>query len=391
LKGWNDHAPQSHPTASPAAGAQPYWLRSSPKTKIPHRRDHDGSASRGRQGAGHGRGGREGASRCPVIAGVQSALPQGGEGAGREGLESEEEMKTLLEEVMRKDQSSATQQDRLILAEMDKAEIIHIQNVADYFYRSTQEDWDISKDFPNLAPPFPSFWLEHAAPPMLFDGKQFLPNPYPGMKVGCLFVSKEPPEGNERGIKWLTVITMFTKTDIVQKSLQWHIAVDENGQVARQPDGMEFALYVPSDIALPFEERVRIEEQGKGWGFTLLCPFLLAISFLHCKNVQIAPHDPAPKTPGKRRSRHAPKIKYHTLQIEPMKKVLREEGRAEETGIKHALHICRGHFKDFSKGKGLFGKYQGMFWWDSQVRGSAERGAVVKDYNINEPKDTENS
>ena len=72
-----------------------------------------------------------------------------------------------------------------------------------------------------------------------------------------------------------------------------------------------------------------------------------------------------------------------------MKKVLREEGKSEETGLKHALHICRGHFKDYRDGKGLFGRYKDIYWWESQVRGNGEHGVVLKDYNVNEPSESE--
>ena len=36
-----------------------------------------------------------------------------------------------------------------------------------------------------------------------------------------------------------------------------------------------------------------------------------------------------------------PLSRYYTLNIEPMKKVLREEGQVESHGLKHALSVCR--------------------------------------------------
>jgi hypothetical protein len=49
------------------------------------------------------------------------------------------------------------------------------------------------------------------------------------------------------------------------------------------------------------------------------------------------------------------------------------------------MHICRGHFKDFTE-KGLFGdqKMKGTFWWHSYVRGTPHR-VMFKDYNISGP------
>jgi len=56
---------------------------------------------------------------------------------------------------------------------------------------------------------------------------------------------------------------------------------------------------------------------------------------------------------------------------------------SDETGvsIQKALHICRGHFKDYRK-SGLFGKIAGIFWWDQHARGSADCGIVKSTHVI---------
>jgi hypothetical protein len=65
-----------------------------------------------------------------------------------------------------------------------------------------------------------------------------------------------------------------------------------------------------------------------------------------------------------------------------MKKVLKTEGDSDSVGVQKAMHICRGHFKNYTEGKGLFGKYHGMYWVDSHVKGNKDFGTVNKDYNI---------
>ena len=65
-----------------------------------------------------------------------------------------------------------------------------------------------------------------------------------------------------------------------------------------------------------------------------------------------------------------------------MKKVLKTEGGIDEVGLQRALHICRGHFKDYRDGKGLFGKHKGLYWWDSTVKGNANNGEIKKDYAL---------
>jgi hypothetical protein len=103
------------------------------------------------------------------------------------------------------------------------------------------------------------------------------------------------------------------------------------------------------------------------WAPNFLRPALLAISFCHCKNVTIKAEPFAPKVLAKRRRRYGewtPNA-IHTLQIEPIKKVLHESGG---TGLKNQLHICRGHFADYREGRGLFGKHHGIYWWDAWLR-----------------------
>lgn len=45
------------------------------------------------------------------------------------------------------------------------------------------------------------------------------------------------------------------------------------------------------------------------------------------------------------------------------------------------VHLCRGHFKEFTEQKPLFGKFTGRYWWQPSVRGKGE-GMIVKDYAV---------
>lgn len=45
-------------------------------------------------------------------------------------------------------------------------------------------------------------------------------------------------------------------------------------------------------------------------------------------------------------------------------------------------HLCRGHFKEYSKEKPLFGKYSGMVWCPPHKRGDSSEGNVIKSYSI---------
>ena len=120
-----------------------------------------------------------------------------------------------------------------------------------------------------------------------------------------------------------------------------------------------------------------------------MLPFWFAVSLMHCKNVELVDAPPAPpKVAAKRAKKGIPEIKFKTLVIEPMRKQIRRE-KAEDgeptSEIQRALHICRGHFKDYRENP-LFGKYADIYWWEPHVRGSAKNGAIVKDYKVNAPR-----
>lgn len=111
-------------------------------------------------------------------------------------------------------------------------------------------------------------------------------------------------------------------------------------------------------------------------------PFMFCLSLLHCRNVEVvdAPAPPAPIL-KQRAKKGIPYIQYKTLEVKPLRKVYRNGERQNGEAEPKALHFVRGHFKDFTA-KGLFGKYKGVYWWDSVVRGDASKGIIDKDYKL---------
>lgn len=114
-------------------------------------------------------------------------------------------------------------------------------------------------------------------------------------------------------------------------------------------------------------------------------PALMAISFMHCRNVTVKKETPPlPLSKKHERRTGRPLLRYHVIQIDHMKQVLEREGHASTEGLRKALHICRGHFKHYGRdGKGLlFGKHAATVWVPMHTRGNLEEGAVVKDYDV---------
>jgi hypothetical protein len=158
------------------------------------------------------------------------------------------------------------------------------------------------------------------------------------------------------------------------------LTVDADGALACDPRYGIWAL----------DERITdnsaIEQQHFWTLMPLVYPALLANSFLHCRNVSTEEHVPSAKLNKAYLRRHGlPLVRYKTLTIEPMKRILRKEGQVEANGLSKALYICRGHFKDYRESAGLFGKHKGLFWWDMHARGALDHGVVVKDYAIKLP------
>jgi hypothetical protein len=163
---------------------------------------------------------------------------------------------------------------------------------------------------------------------------------------------------------------------IVGPDLQWSFLVTSSGMVIG--DSVQFGVIHGGSG--PSRQQEIIDTLNPQ-----IFPALLALSFLHCKNVRRVENVPPPKLDKAYQKRHGrPMVRYYTLEIDPMKEILRREGRSEEVGLKKALHICRGHFADYTE-KGLFGKHKGVYWFDSHVRGTSKQGIVVKDYDVKAP------
>ena len=101
-------------------------------------------------------------------------------------------------------------------------------------------------------------------------------------------------------------------------------------------------------------------------------------SILNCKNVTVE------EIEKKHLSIHHKtdkRNKNYVLSIRPMHRK-KYVGETIHTGEKRAMHVRRGHFADYTKGKGLFGKLKGMFWFDDVVVGAKAYGTVNKTYDL---------
>jgi hypothetical protein len=214
-------------------------------------------------------------------------------------------------------------------------------------------------------------------------------------------------------VKWLVGILVFIdmadegeKEPRIVPTWKWVMAIDKEGKPIPSPifsiRGFAWLSYPVGEIAdmLGFKfyqdehhqgqvrnDKVEFAHQISTEMIGYLKPLLLAVSFLHCKNVKSIAQSPPAKVQKKRLSAGKPPLcTYHILNIQPMRQVLVREGGGETgTAGQRAFHICRGHFKTYSSEKPLLGRAAGTFWWPQQVRGSKQHGVVVSDANLHLP------
>jgi hypothetical protein len=106
------------------------------------------------------------------------------------------------------------------------------------------------------------------------------------------------------------------------------------------------------------------------------------LSMLNCANICTIEHH-APKAFQKARVRSGkkPLVSYHTVRIDLDKAPCAAEGLSGE-GSTLRRHKKRGHMKDYRGGKGLFGRYKGIWYWGPALAGSEEAGVIVADYEV---------
>lgn len=158
------------------------------------------------------------------------------------------------------------------------------------------------------------------------------------------------------------------------------LMMSKTGQLVQRP---EFEIFGGSRCA-----DMSLMGGARDSANSMLFPALLTLSFMHCKNIVHEEVEPDRQiNRERRRAGLRPFVRYHTINIEPMKRVLKTEGNIETEGLKRALHICRGHFATYTDtflGRQLSEPI--TIWKPAHVRGSAKQGVVISDYNVKSPK-----
>lgn len=305
------------------------------------------------------------------------------------------------------------------------AEAIDITNAAKwYFEESDKQFWDIATDFPMAVAPFKSTWVEYQSPDKVNEKGRI--TEYPELRrsrTAALIVCDQVPEHlrdtllitDGLGAILNTMSGGAYRPDATEQAFYAEQAA--KGRVARwlmimrfygddfpvvgkglHMLGMAFLLLdnegapitknrIPVSLTmkmLPFVKSMG-EDGAASFVVEMTKPILFALSLANARNVSLEEISLPPAVAKKRTKQGKAILKFKELRIEPMRAQAKREASEGESSSKHAMHLVRGHFKDYRNSGGLFGKYKGLYWWDSQVRGSEEFGRIIKDYKLNSP------
>ncbi len=315
------------------------------------------------------------------------------------------------------------------LPPMPDAVSFDVTQAAQWFMRDDERIEYPWEEYGGLTPPYPELWMELVFPTQLRTGQGMIDTPPFLHSAGLLLKTREIDEQQAESIRgkhypflhatlneyapgparkfvnvdgnpdcdtpprWVVVGETFGagKRQVAVFN-RWAMTLDERGKYLRH-----LAQTVPWGL-LALAGRCSLAEAERGFWrmgaaqrwelqeamrdeFEL--PFLFCLALMHCENVNEVEQPPQPPPVRKRQPRQrVPEIRYKVLSVTPA--AVKHRGPASEGGGEvepKALHFVRGHFKDYSV-KGLFGRYKGVYWWDSQVRGEVNGGVVDKDYRV---------
>lgn len=311
---------------------------------------------------------------------------------------------------------------------LGEAQVIVADQVTEYMFALNEKEYWNTWDFPNMTPPFKSFWIETVKPSRILSEEHGtlswdqgvsarevvengnivrLTSPRRPDRWGALFLTL-PPDAlldhpGARGFfnreellekcRCCLGVTMFVRMDgIVLPFWAWTIPVMHDGTIWRKYDpvikeettGLSYTLMKHTEAWVKDgteEGRMKYKSlryEAHAYGN----PLFLAVCFMHAKNATLTARHPD-RTLNRRREQrgHKPLLSYKVLEVGPIRRVLEASRQAHEKGtdIQLALHRCRGHFKTYTSAAPLLGRHVGTYFWEEQVRGHG-RHAIRKEY-----------
>lgn len=234
----------------------------------------------------------------------------------------------------------------------------------------------------DLLPISQCFFFGNAVSNILLDTKANGTEPILQMLNGYINLPYNPLwlEFNDEKIKLGVLLTQHKNEDrallndydlfcFAYRNQAWEVVP----KVASIHNGVIENITIPSNNSTPGTD-----------DYIICCASLahIALLLLNCKNV-VTEKISAPTALNKKRMRSnkQPLLDYHILKIAIPASRKSNHG-ASEALYHNRVHLCRGHFKEYTQDNPLFGKFTGLYWWQPHVRGQNKDGIVIKDYEI---------
>jgi hypothetical protein len=275
---------------------------------------------------------------------------------------------------------------------------IDINNVANYIFVDFPDDREGEMEYPSQMLPFKSACFRYLTPKFVHDQGMIYVIAFMKKAINAVGLTEE--HGLTDASKYFMMRFECDIQDFIAHDYSaYETAYELNFAVWLKHKGVFYFMgynskyvspegkYIPglSRYYLPsaFKEKgEQVCRQHIFWNNTAIVPIQFALSLMHCKNVIFK--DAVHKHRGATNKNKKNFFRYRVLEIAGTKKTLYEEGNVAKTGIKKALHICRGHFRSYDETKKLFGRVTGTFWIPMHTRGNANLGIVDKDYLISD-------
>lgn len=239
-------------------------------------------------------------------------------------------------------------------------------------------------DFPNVAPPFPSFFIEaqSAAESRYWCGIWFQDFTEQAAQYKTTLSGELPP-----GTRWVVKMNGYTAFEphvLTNFPGVAFIHVGEHGEWLDDPQMVNLWM---DDYFRGLTDK-QVVERGfmSKHDFMNCIPFAFTtLSLMHCRNVSMEETTPQVHRVQRRRFEREtgqPLSKYYVLKIKPRTPRSTDSihGSEQAVGLNRE-HIARGHFKTYEP-PGLFGRWVGTYWWSDMVRGNPERGNLDKAYKV---------
>lgn len=294
------------------------------------------------------------------------------------------------------DQDEIAAHNKAMRPFLDKAQCIEASNVARYFEETYvgegKEDRHFWRDLKCIVPPFEAFFVEWEKPTAM---------PF-ATRMGVLWLACKPEEAEAtlRAIIGHNAHTTPKKIEEFRtKNPKWIYLtfdfVEFPNPDNRNVSGLRSPYHLGcigvaedgsiTDFWYSHATSAISKRESEIIGAATMVAFT-TLTMLNCENIDTVEHH-APELFQRSRTRKGklPLVSYRTVQVN-MEKTPRGIGANSLPEVdgegKVRLHQKRGHMKDYRKGKGLFGRYKGLWYWGPTLAGSGSEGVVVSDYEV---------